>query len=121
MRAHPHSGSLITFAQFLSIAIHGLPKFLTLVRLRGLPIPVPWLRKRKIPLAPYLVQVALFYAISLLNNRAFGYKIPMPVHIIFRSGGLVVSMVMGWLFAGKRWALFVESSGGRVRMCYLSG
>ncbi|KAI1785338.1 UAA transporter [Ganoderma leucocontextum] len=103
MRAHPHSGSLITFAQFLSIAIHGLPKFVTVARVRGLP--VPWLRKRKIPLAPYLVQVALFYAISLLNNRAFGYRIPMPVHIIFRSGGLVVSMVMGWLFAGKRYNL----------------
>ena len=100
MRAHPHSGSLITFAQFLSIAVQGLPRFVTVARVRG--VPVPWLRKRKIPLAPYLVQVSLFYAISLLNNRAFGYKIPMPVHIIFRSGGLVVSMVMGWAFAGKR-------------------
>ena len=115
-RAHPHSGSLITFAQFLSISVHGLPKFLTFAP----PDPdsgpnaasspsarrrsrwLPRLRKRKVPLAPYLVQVALFYAISLLNNKAFGYRIPMPVHIIFRSGGLVVSMVMGWAFAGKR-------------------
>ena len=87
------------------IALHGLPKFLVLARPPSapwLPVPVPTLRKRKIPLAPYLAQVALFYAISLLNNRAFAYRIPMPVHIIFRSGGLVVSMVMGWAFAGKR-------------------
>ena len=99
-RAHPHAGSLITFAQFITISIHGLPKFLTAATWHGLLIPK--LRKRKIPLKPYLVQVALFYGISLLNNMAFGYKIPMPVHIIFRSGGLVVSMVMGWAFAGKR-------------------
>ena len=104
-RAHPHSGSLITFAQFLSISVHGLPKFLTVPPPHERAVrwlPVPRLRRRKIPLLPYLVQVGLFYAVSLLNNKAFGYRIPMPVHIIFRSGGLVVSMVMGWLFAGKR-------------------
>ncbi|KAI0722014.1 UAA transporter [Cerioporus squamosus] len=100
-RAHPHSGSLITFAQFIVISIHGLPKFLTTTRWHG--IRIPKLRKRKIPLKPYLVQVALFYGISLLNNMAFGYCIPMPVHIIFRSGGLVVSMVMGWALAGRKY------------------
>ncbi|RPD62078.1 UAA transporter [Lentinus tigrinus ALCF2SS1-7] len=100
-RAHPNAGSLITFAQFITISIQGLPRFLTTTRWHGLIIPR--LRKRKIPLKPYFVQVALFYGISLLNNMAFGYKIPMPVHIIFRSGGLVVSMVMGWAFAGRRY------------------
>ncbi|TBU27680.1 UAA transporter, partial [Dichomitus squalens] len=107
-RAHPHSGSLITFAQFLSISAHGLPNFLTLPPPHQRAVrwlPVPRLRKRRVPLLPYLVQVALFYAVSLLNNRAFAYRIPMPVHIIFRSGGLVVSMLMGWLFAGKRYSL----------------
>ncbi|KAI0676721.1 UAA transporter [Trametes maxima] len=139
-RGHPHSGSLITFAQFVLISLHGLPKFLVFTPLsasspapsppppppppassspsppptssdppapprawwRRVPV-VPRLRPRKTPLAPYLAQVALFYAVSLLNNAAFAYAIPMPVHIIFRSGGLVVSMLMGWLFAGKRY------------------
>ena len=50
---------------------------------------------------PCIVQVGLFYSISLLNNLAFGYSIPMPVHIIFRSGGLVISLLMGWLISGK--------------------
>ncbi|KNZ76837.1 UDP-xylose and UDP-N-acetylglucosamine transporter, partial [Termitomyces sp. J132] len=58
---------------------------------------------RKLPLTPYLLQVALFYFISLLNNAAFGYRIPMTVHIIFRSGGLIISMLLGWLIAGKRY------------------
>ncbi|KAI0643651.1 UAA transporter family-domain-containing protein [Trametes meyenii] len=142
-RSHPHSGSLITFAQFVLISVHGLPKFLVFSPLssssptlsspppplqapssssftsrttspnahahaRGRPrwwrrVPVPHLRPRRTPLAPYLAQVALFYGVSLLNNAAFAYAIPMPVHIIFRSGGLVISMLMGWLFAGKRY------------------
>ncbi|KAF5337812.1 hypothetical protein D9611_015043 [Ephemerocybe angulata] len=94
---YPHFGSLITFLQFLIIALHGLPEH---VRWTWLG---PRLKPRKIPLLPYLGQVSLFYLISLLNNAAFGYRIPMPVHIIFRSGGLVVSMIFGWLIAKKRY------------------
>ena len=97
---YPRSGSLITFSQFLVISLHGLPKFLTFTR-GPLNIPIPRLLPRRIPLTSYLVQVGLFYSISLLNNLAFGYSIPMPVHIIFRSGGLVISMLMGWLISGK--------------------
>ncbi|GJE84804.1 UAA transporter [Phanerochaete sordida] len=94
---YPNSGSLITFAQFLAISIHGLPKFIVFT-------PYPKLRPRRIPLLPYLVQVALFYAVSLLNNAAFAYRIPMAVHIIFRSGGLVINMIMGYLLRGKRYS-----------------
>ncbi|KAI0264299.1 UAA transporter family-domain-containing protein [Russula aff. rugulosa BPL654] len=60
---------------------------------------------RRLPLTSYLIQVALFYFVSLLNNLAFGYNIPMPVHIIFRSGGLVVSMLMGWLLSRKSYTI----------------
>ena len=97
---YPRSGSIITFSQFLVISLHGLPKFVTFTR-GPLNIPVPRLLPRRIPLTPYLIQVGLFYSISLLNNLAFGYSIPMPVHIIFRSGGLVISMLMGWLISSK--------------------
>ncbi|KAH9853968.1 UAA transporter family-domain-containing protein, partial [Lenzites betulinus] len=122
-RAHPHAGSLITFAQFVLISLHGLPKFVVFSSppssasastspTTSNPSPrhgsrwgrwIPRLRARRTPLAPYLAQVALFYALSLLNNAAFAYGIPMAVQIIFRSGGLVVSMLMGWLLAGKRY------------------
>ncbi|KAI0251466.1 UAA transporter [Lactifluus subvellereus] len=86
---YPKSGSLITFSQFLLISLYGLPKFVTVTRgLLGIPIPV-----------------GLFYFVSLLNNLAFGYSIPMPVHIIFRSGGLVISMLMGWLISGKSYTM----------------
>lgn len=92
---YPSAGSLITFCQFLFISLHGLRKFV-------IWRPYPHLKPRRIPILPYLIQVALFYAISYLNNAAFAHKIPMTVHIIFRSGGLVISMIMGWLIQGRR-------------------
>lgn len=97
---YPKSGSLITFCQFFLISLYGLPKFVRFTH-GPLGIPIPCLRPRRIPLTPYLIQVSLFYLVSLLNNLAFSYDIPMPVHIIFRSGGLVISILMGWLLSRK--------------------
>jgi UDP-xylose/UDP-N-acetylglucosamine transporter B4 len=93
---YPLSGSLITAFQFLIISLHGIPKNVAWTKYG------PRFRPHHIPLTPYLVQVALFYLISLLNNAAFSYRIPMSVHIIFRSGGLVISMLLGWLISSKR-------------------
>ncbi|KAI0318090.1 UAA transporter [Amylostereum chailletii] len=101
---HPTIGSLITFAQFAVVSIHGLRKFLVFTR-GPFGLPLPQLRPRRVPLLPYIIQVCLFSVISLLNNAAFAYKIPMPVHIIFRSGGLVISMLMGWLISGKKYTV----------------
>ncbi|KAI0092501.1 UAA transporter [Irpex rosettiformis] len=95
---YPKAGSLITFSQFLLITINGLRKFVVWT-------PYPRLKPRRIPLLPYIIQVALFYLVSYLNNAAFAYKIPMTVHIIFRSGGLVISMILGWLLQSKRYKL----------------
>ena len=52
---------------------------------------------------PYLAQVALFYALSVLNNAAFAYDIPMTVHIIFRSGGMIINILLGWLLVKKQY------------------
>ena len=73
-----------------------VPKFLgVLSRIR--------LKKRTIPIYRWAIQVVLFFITSLLNNAAFGYNVPMSVHIIFRSGGLVVNMLMGWFIDGRRY------------------
>ncbi|KZV61796.1 UAA transporter [Peniophora sp. CONT] len=100
---YPNVGSLITFTQFLLVSLHGLRKFLYFER-GPLGLPLPKMQPRRVPLMPYLIQVVLYTAISVLNNAAFAYKIPMTVHIIFRSGGLVISLIMGWLLAGKRYS-----------------
>ncbi|KAI9507680.1 UAA transporter [Russula earlei] len=101
---YPFSGTLITFSQFFLISLHGLPQFVSFTP-GPLSIPVPYLRPRRIPLTPYIIQVGLFYSVSLLNNLAFGYDIPMPVHIIFRSGGLVISMLVGWSLSRKSYTV----------------
>ena len=43
-----------------------------------------------------------FVAINLLNNKAFDYKISVPLHIILRSAGPVATMTVGY-FSGKRY------------------
>lgn len=122
---YPHSGVLVTFFQFLIVFLYGLPSQLTFTRpetaqaANGNPnnhetpsrSPIarrtwlPRLKKRRVPLLPYLIQVALFFVLSTLNNAAFAYHIPMTVHIIFRSGGMIVNMVLGWLLVKKRYTL----------------
>lgn len=93
-RAEPQSGHLLTFAQFLFVAVEGFiyhfdPKSPTL------------LKPNTIPIHRWLVQILLYFSVSILNNYAFGYKISVPVHIILRSGGSMTTLVIGWL-SGKR-------------------
>ncbi len=102
---HPKAGSLLTFFQFLIISLYGLPKFVTWTRFG------PRLRPRRVPIVSYIAQVVLFYFVSLLNNAAFAYNIPMAVHIIFRSGGLIISLILGWLVSKKRQVRTQSSQG----------
>lgn len=44
----------------------------------------------------------MFFAVNLLNNFAFGYNISVPVHIILRSGGSIMTMLVGYVW-GKRY------------------
>lgn len=106
-RDYPGSGALLTFAQFLIVAVVALPSHLTLQASEGSTglarLPFPRLKPRQISLAPYTIQVAIYYGLSRLNNAAFAYNIPMTVHIIFRSGGLVVSLLLGWILLKRRY------------------
>ncbi|KIY44705.1 UAA transporter [Fistulina hepatica ATCC 64428] len=94
---YPQAGSLITLFQFVLISLNGLRKNVIWTS-HG-----PRFRTRRIPLTRYIVMVALHYTISLLNNAAFAYHIPMAVHVIFRSSGLVISMLLGWITSGKKY------------------
>ncbi|CAG8813292.1 12778_t:CDS:2, partial [Racocetra persica] len=91
--------NLFTFAQFLFIAGEGLLYNL------DFSSSIPQLRKRGVPLYRWFIQVAMFFTVSVLNNVAFGYKISVPLHIIFRSGGLIVSMILGWTIRNRRYSI----------------
>ncbi|WRT69607.1 uncharacterized protein IL334_006596 [Kwoniella shivajii] len=105
LKSHPKSGTFLTFVQFLYVTITTLSSQLTWKRIPKSSIPYPVLKSRKVPLGRWGVQVILFLAVSLMNNYAFGLKIPVTVHIIFRSGGLCISMLVGWLFAKRRYSV----------------
>lgn len=43
------------------------------------------------------MQVLLQFSLSILNNITFGFKIPVPLHMLYRSGSLIFSVIMGYL------------------------
>ncbi|KAJ5186026.1 UAA transporter [Penicillium cf. griseofulvum] len=100
IKEQPTAGPLITFAQFTICALFTIPSFLS-------PSAGPralFLNQRAIPLRSWVVYTAYFVSVNLLNNWAFAYKISVPLHIILRSAGPVASMVIGYIYNGKRYS-----------------
>lgn len=85
---------MITFAQFLLVAIEGLFYHIDLSS-------KTMLKKNMVPIHRWLIQIALFFSVSILNNHAFDYRISVPVHIILRSGGSMTTLVVGWIWGKK--------------------
>ena len=91
------TGTLLTFVQFLFVAVIGLPSQFD-------PKSPPFfLKPNKVPIRRWLVNIVLFFSINVLNNHAFSYDISVPVHIILRSGGSITTMLAGSLY-GKRYS-----------------
>ncbi|KAL7275127.1 golgi uridine diphosphate-N-acetylglucosamine transporter [Rhizina undulata] len=94
VKSQPTSGHLITFTQFLLVALEGLIHHFS-------PSSPTLLKPLTIPLHRWLIQVTLFFSVSILNNLAFSYNISVPVHIILRSGGSMTTMLVGFLWGKK--------------------
>ena len=90
-------GTLLTFVQFLFVAVTGYIAQFDKTR------PPLFLTPNKVPLRRWLVNILLFFGINVLNNHAFSYNISVPVHIILRSGGSITTIVAGYLY-GKRYS-----------------
>lgn len=80
----PSSGNIITFAQFLLIALEG---FISTSHF-GTKAPA-------IPISTYVVMVTLFFVTSVANNYALNFNIAMPLHMIFRAGSLMANLILG--------------------------
>ncbi|KAJ2259753.1 hypothetical protein GGI01_003443 [Coemansia sp. RSA 376] len=50
-----------------------------------------------------MVMVGLYFCVSILNNLALGFQISIPLHIVFRSSGLIANMACGYFVAAKRY------------------
>ncbi|KIP05491.1 hypothetical protein PHLGIDRAFT_25068 [Phlebiopsis gigantea 11061_1 CR5-6] len=97
LRVDSKMGTALTFSQMAFVTTQALPSFLEFRSFR------PRLRPRQVPLSQWTLQVLVMTAGSLLNNWAFAFSVPLTVQIVFRSGGLAVSMLLGRLFAGKQY------------------
>lgn len=88
----PGSGNIITFSQFLFIALEGLiftSKFGT--------------QKSAIPIKQYILMVSFFFVVQVFNNYAFTFNISMPLQMIFRAGSLMASLTLGVLLKGRKY------------------
>lgn len=95
----PGSGTLITCTQFSLTSLFTLKPHLDFSR----GVKHLYLKPRAVPVQRWLFYTVMFLTINMLNNKAFNYKISIPVHIILRSAGPVATMVVGY-FAGRRYA-----------------
>lgn len=93
VKEDPGSGNLITFSQFLFISIEG---FLFTSKCGTV--------KPTIGIKDYFILVAMFFTANVCNNYAFGFNIPMPLHMIFRAGSLIANMIMGIIILKKHYA-----------------
>ncbi|XP_061715661.1 UDP-xylose and UDP-N-acetylglucosamine transporter [Cydia pomonella] len=116
VKEDPGAGNLVTFLQFLFIAICG---FCTVGKFGT--------AKRNIPFKQYLILVGFFWTSSVANNYAFDFNISMPLHMIFRAGSLMANMAMGvWILkkqypALKYLAIFMISAGIAICTIQSSG
>ncbi|KAJ2986727.1 hypothetical protein NUW58_g4890 [Xylaria curta] len=97
VKVEPASGTLLTFVQFLFVAVTGYVSQFDATR------PPFFIRPNRVPIRRWLINIVLFFSINLLNNHAFSYDISVPVHIILRSGGSITTIVAGSLY-GKRYS-----------------
>ncbi|XP_041650478.1 UDP-xylose and UDP-N-acetylglucosamine transporter [Cheilinus undulatus] len=93
VREFPGCGNIVTFAQFLFIAIEGFIFETNFGR-----------KKPAIPISNYVIMVTMFFTISVINNYALNFNIAMPLHMIFRSGSLIANMILGIIILKKRYS-----------------
>ncbi|XP_060891732.1 UDP-xylose and UDP-N-acetylglucosamine transporter [Labrus mixtus] len=94
VREFPGCGNIVTFAQFVFIALEGFIFETNFGR-----------KKPSIPMSNYVIMVTMFFTISVINNYALNFNIAMPLHMIFRSGSLIANMILGIIILKKRYSV----------------
>ncbi|OKL58506.1 hypothetical protein UA08_06270 [Talaromyces atroroseus] len=100
IKDEPAAGPLITFVQFATVSLFTIPSFLSW---SAGPSSL-FLKAPVIPLKSWVIYTIFFVTVNLLNNWAFAYRISVPLHIILRSGGPTASMIIGYLYNGRRYS-----------------
>ena len=56
-----------------------------------------------VPFKSWITLVVMYFMVSVTNNYALSYHVPMPLHMIFRAGSLMANMLMGMALLGRRY------------------
>lgn len=94
VKESPSSVNLITFMQFLALAVVGFVTAADFGR-----------KKPVIPITYYAKMVLMYFFVQVINNYALNFNISMPLHMIFRSGSLVANLVLGIIILKKSYPL----------------
>lgn len=101
----PHAGQTITFFQFLAIALAGVSKFVD--RDPKESILRFWkkfhLVKRKIAFKYHALLVFLSWMGAYTSAKAYNFNISVSLHMVFKSGILLINMLLGACILHKRY------------------
>ncbi|RKF59157.1 UDP-N-acetylglucosamine transporter yea4 [Erysiphe neolycopersici] len=97
VKVEPESGTLLTFVQFLFVAITGYISQFDWTN------PPFFIKQNNVPIRRWMINIVLFFTINVMNNHAFSYNISVPIHIIIRSGGSITTLLAGYAW-GKRFS-----------------
>ncbi|KAJ5072183.1 udp-xylose and udp-n-acetylglucosamine transporter [Anaeramoeba ignava] len=86
-------GIFLTFFELSSIAIVNLPRIISKY-LQG--------KGAKIPFKSFLPLVGTFFLLSITNNIAYAFSIPVPLHMIFRSASLITNALLRFLILNEK-------------------
>jgi len=99
LQASTSIGTTLTFFQMSFVACQGLYNFIE----RKDQFPYLGLKPRVVPLRRWGLQVVILWSMSIMNNVALAYNVPVPLLIVFRSGGLGISMFFGFFFLNRHY------------------
>uniref|UniRef100_A0A1I8EXW0 UAA transporter family protein n=1 Tax=Wuchereria bancrofti TaxID=6293 RepID=A0A1I8EXW0_WUCBA len=111
-KEQPSSMNLMTFSTFLFISLEGL---IFTSKFFAVPNKIP-IRVYQLSLldhliclpsffSGYLPTVITFFFVNIINNQALNFHVPVPLHIIFRSGSLLASLIFTKILQGKQYSL----------------
>lgn len=93
-------GTLLTFTQFLGVSLFTIHEHINFSKSSWRRL---YFNNPKIPLRYWFILVCMYFTVLVLNNCVLSFNISMPMFIVFRLTGTVVTMAVGYLFAGKRY------------------
>lgn len=106
LKSNSDIGDVLTFAQFLTIALEGLIYFFISNR------PLPKVRK-------WIVPSTLYFAVNILNNKVWRFNVSVQMHSIFRSSNALVVMLVG-LTLGRRFSLHQMAAVGIITLAVIA-